>query len=97
MSTKIRKSAVLAWSSFLLTMMTVAACGADKESLITWKKTVVKGRFRSEGVAVADVNKDGKLDVLVGHSWYEAPPGPSTTAADRTTTATASWAMSRPI
>ncbi len=40
---------------------------------ITWKKTVVDRAFRSEGVAVADVNKDGKLDILVGDVWYEAP------------------------
>ena len=46
---------------------------ADEKSPITWKKTVVEGKFRSEGVAVADVNKDGKNDVLVGDSWYEAP------------------------
>ena len=29
--------------------------------------------FRSEGVAVADVNKDGKMDVINGEAWYEAP------------------------
>lgn len=40
---------------------------------ITWKKTVLDHRFRSEGVAIADVNKDGKLDVLNGEYWYEAP------------------------
>lgn len=40
---------------------------------ITWKKTVLDTKFRSEGVAVADVNKDGKTDVLVGEFWYEAP------------------------
>ncbi|MBM3982960.1 MAG: VCBS repeat-containing protein [Planctomycetes bacterium] len=40
---------------------------------ITWKKTVIDHRFRSEGVAVGDVNKDGKLDVLNGEYWYEAP------------------------
>jgi hypothetical protein len=39
----------------------------------SWKKTVVEAKFRSEGVAVADVNKDGKNDVLVGDYWYEAP------------------------
>lgn len=38
-----------------------------------WTKTVLDTKFRSEGVAVADVNKDGKLDVLVGELWYEAP------------------------
>jgi hypothetical protein len=40
---------------------------------ITWKKTVVDRVFRSEGVAIADVNRDGKLDILAGDVWYEAP------------------------
>jgi hypothetical protein len=40
---------------------------------VTWKKTVLDTKFRSEGVAVADVNRDGKTDVLVGEFWYEAP------------------------
>jgi hypothetical protein len=43
------------------------------QSPIQWKKIVVDKVFRSEGVAVADVNKDGKLDILVGDFWYEAP------------------------
>src|SRR5262249_16081877 len=30
-------------------------------------------RFRSEGVAVADVNRDGRLDLIAGNVWYEAP------------------------
>ena len=42
-------------------------------SPIKWKKIVVDTVFRSEGVAVADVNKDGKMDILVGDVWYEAP------------------------
>ena len=50
-------------------VFTAAASAAGVE----WKKTVIDGKFRSEGVAIADVNKDGKLDVLVGDSWYEAP------------------------
>jgi hypothetical protein len=40
---------------------------------ITWKKTVLDRKFRSEGVAVADVNKNGQIDVLNGEYWYEAP------------------------
>jgi hypothetical protein len=43
------------------------------QTKITWKKTVLDTKFRSEGVAVADVNKDGKMDVLNGEYWYEAP------------------------
>jgi hypothetical protein len=62
--------ALLGWAG-LLSISTAA--GADRAPSITWKKTVVEGQFRSEGVAVADVNKDGKNDVLIGDSWYEAP------------------------
>jgi hypothetical protein len=40
---------------------------------ITWKKTHIDKAFRSEGVTVADVNKDGKLDIINGEVWYEAP------------------------
>jgi hypothetical protein len=40
---------------------------------ITWKTTNLDKAFRSEGVATADVNRDGKMDVLVGEVWYEAP------------------------
>jgi hypothetical protein len=46
---------------------------ADTDGPIRWKKTVLDRAFRSEGVAVGDVNKDGKLDVLIGEAWYEAP------------------------
>ncbi len=44
-----------------------------KTPKITWKKIILDRTFRSEGVGVADVNKDGKLDVIVGDCWYEAP------------------------
>jgi hypothetical protein len=40
---------------------------------ISWTKQVLDTKFRSEGVAVADVNQDGKKDVLNGEYWYEAP------------------------
>ena len=49
------------------------AAPAIAEHKITWKKTVLDDKFRSEGVAIADVNKDGKIDVLNGEYWYEAP------------------------
>lgn len=38
-----------------------------------FKKHVLDPDFVSEGVAVADINKDGKTDVLAGVFWYEAP------------------------
>jgi hypothetical protein len=53
--------------------VTASVSGGEGSHPVSWKKTVIEGKFRSEGVAVADVNKDGKLDILIGDSWYEAP------------------------
>ena len=58
--------------SFLALSASIAEAD-DKGTPIAWKKTVIEGKFRSEGVAVADVNKDGKPDIMIGDSWYEAP------------------------
>ena len=59
---------------FVLAAQTLPAIGGDgKSATISWKKTVVDPKFRSEGVAIADVNKDGKMDILAGEVWYEAP------------------------
>lgn len=43
----------------------------DKE--ISFRKTVLSTQYISEGIAVADVNKDGKPDVLAGTFWWKAP------------------------
>src|ERR1700683_2665309 len=44
-----------------------------EETSVRWRKTQIDPVFRSEGVAVADVNHDGKPDIIVGDIWYEAP------------------------
>lgn len=46
-----------------------------------FRKVILDDAFRAEGVAVADVNRDGRLDVLAGDAWYEAPE--ATLAASR--------------
>jgi hypothetical protein len=38
-----------------------------------FKKTTITRDFISEGVAVADLNKDGKMDIVAGYYWFEAP------------------------
>src|SRR5262249_31924959 len=49
-----------------------AAAGVDG-SKIKFKRTRLDDAFRSEGVAVGDFNKDGKLDIAAGYVYYAAP------------------------
>src|SRR5262245_47516114 len=73
----LRTSSLIAAPVLAVVALFPAADAAQKAapspSQITWKKTILDRKFRSEGVAVADVNQDGKIDVLNGEYWYEAP------------------------
>ena len=40
---------------------------------VSFKKTVLDKRFIAESVAIGDVNRNGKLDIIAGNLWYEAP------------------------
>lgn len=40
---------------------------------LAWRTVQLDAAFRSEGVAIADVDRDGRLDVLAGEVWYAAP------------------------
>jgi len=42
-------------------------------SKIKFKRTRIDDAFRSEGSAVGDLNKDGKLDIVAGFVYYAAP------------------------
>jgi hypothetical protein len=53
-----------------LTFLANVASSADK---ISFKKTKLDDKFRSEGVAVGDFNHDGKLDIAAGNVYYAAP------------------------
>ncbi len=70
--------------SLLLTgMACLLACGwmlpaedgpsAKAPSSVSWKKVILDKQFRSEGIGILDVNRDGKMDLFIGDFWYEAP------------------------
>ena len=62
------------WISLLaLAAITQTAQGDDDPN---WVRVKLDERFRSEGVAAADINADGSVDVVAGDVWYQAPkPG----------------------
>lgn len=47
--------------------------GEAKKDTADFKKITITNDFLSEGVAVADINKDGQMDVVAGYFWFEAP------------------------
>jgi hypothetical protein len=50
-----------------------ASLPAADRPAIRFERTRLDGKFRSEGVTVADFDKDGKLDIAAGFVWYSAP------------------------
>ncbi|MHC4752864.1 MAG: FG-GAP repeat domain-containing protein, partial [Planctomycetota bacterium] len=59
------------WVFLLVTAAFV--CSASVADQVRFEKVILDKTFRAEGVAVGDVNHDGKLDILSGDVWYAAP------------------------
>ncbi|MHB1033635.1 MAG: FG-GAP repeat domain-containing protein [Pirellulales bacterium] len=53
--------------------VSLLAQAAEKSPQVTFKRTRLDAKFRSEGVAVGDFNHDGKLDIAAGSVYYAAP------------------------
>ena len=44
-----------------------------KARQVVFRKHMLSNIFVSEGVATGDVNRDGKMDILAGNYWFQAP------------------------
>jgi hypothetical protein len=55
--------------SFVLLISTASTAQPN----ISFRKHVVHPAFVSEGAATGDVNRDGRIDILAGIYWFEAP------------------------
>ena len=66
------RSCVLRATVLGLVSATIGGVAWGDEAL-RFEKITVDRTFRSEGVAVGDVNHDGKLDIMAGEVWYAAP------------------------
>jgi FG-GAP-like repeat len=64
------RSFIAAISALNLAAWLVANLSAGE---IGWTRISIEEKFRTEGVAAADINRDGKMDVIHGEAWYEAP------------------------
>ncbi|MCK4294719.1 MAG: VCBS repeat-containing protein [Planctomycetes bacterium] len=60
-------------STFLLTIIVLSFAVSGAAAPVSFKKIVIDKTFRAEGVATADINHDGKLDILSGDLWYSSP------------------------
>ena len=62
---------MLALSVIMLTFIPAHAQTLGKD--VTFEKFHLWDEFYTEGATVADVNKDGKTDIIAGARWFEAP------------------------
>jgi len=59
-------------SSLLVAASTLGMLGASRPADIAFHVKMIDPGY-GETVAIADVNRDGKPDIVAGESWYEAP------------------------
>jgi hypothetical protein len=57
----------------ILLLVAHLSCTAQQAVTNGFIKTTLTRDFISEGVAAADLNNDGKVDIIAGYYWFEAP------------------------
>src|SRR5262245_62056908 len=61
---------IAALAGFVCVLAFSASAGADEPR---WKQHTIAGKSEFEAAGVFDVDNDGKLDIVSGSNWYQAP------------------------
>jgi hypothetical protein len=72
MPAQVKKIVLAIWIFFIPTGSLFSQQKKERDS-VRFQKITLTNDFISEGVAVADVNRDGKPDIMAGSFWFEAP------------------------
>jgi hypothetical protein len=56
-----------------LLALPLALSAADKPRDLSFEKLTLSDKYWCDGINAADINRDGKMDVIAGPFWYEGP------------------------
>ena len=80
-----KRAAIVGWAGLIcaaLAVLPLRAQNADKPgtiapptfaSRVKWRKVVINANSDFEAACAADINGDGKPDIVCGDTWYQAP------------------------
>ena len=66
-----RYTLLITMLSYIVTLTDIQAQTAGSD--VKFQKFHLWDEFYTEGITVADVNKDGKTDIIAGARWFESP------------------------
>ena len=57
----------------LASIVVIVLASGSAPAGVEFRKQIIDREFRAEACGAIDVNRDGRLDIVAGENWYEAP------------------------